>query len=113
FDFPKFLPMLKTESEKESGPRHFFIRVTVTARDNNIELKNGPALGQFAKAPYEFLVVTDNEFLNEIFKEEELLREKLSKVLKNLKDAKVVLSEAAALTTGDADLDLVRILLNN
>lgn len=108
FDFPKFLPMTQPPDPEKEGQYKFIVKVTVSAQDNNVE--TGPVTGRFAKEPYQFLIVTDNEFLNEIFKEEELLREKLAKVSTKLKAAKVLVGEQVAqLTIKEPDLDLVRI----
>ncbi len=72
----------------------------MTATDNNVE--TGPVLvpelGHLAsigrnKAPFTFLVVSENELLSQIFIEEENLRERLEKMILKLKNARTNLSE--------------------
>jgi hypothetical protein len=90
FDFKKYLPRLKAEDPTKQAQLHFQIKLSVTATDNNVE--TGPSTGK-NKAPFTFLVVSENELLSQIFIEEENLRERLEKVILKLKNARTNLTE--------------------
>lgn len=78
---------LKVTDEKAIQP-HYRLRIGVTAADNNIE--TGPGIGQ-NKEKFTFLVVSENELLAEIGKEEEALHFKLEEAVTRLKDGRVKL----------------------
>jgi hypothetical protein len=107
FDVKRYLPKIKVEDPKKEAQLHYLVRLSVTATDNNVE--TGPSTGR-NKAPFTFLVVSENELLAQIFIEEETLRERLEKVLTKLKKAQVSTSEQTAkLSVPDSDLTLVAI----
>src|SRR5262249_7551893 len=72
FEFGKFLPMIRPG--KDGVQKHFVVGVTVVAKDNNVERRDGPATGRFKQAPLLFLVVSGAELLGEIYKDEEEIR---------------------------------------
>jgi hypothetical protein len=82
---------LKEVDERVAQP-HYRLRLSVTATDNNVE--TGPRVGQ-SKEKFTFLVVSENELLAEIAKEEEGLHVKLEEALNRLKDAKIKLDKVA------------------
>jgi hypothetical protein len=61
------------------------------------------------KAPFTFLVVSENELLAQIFIEEETIRDRLEKVLLKLKNARISISEQIGKLSGEGDLSLVAI----
>ncbi|HMF20471.1 MAG TPA: hypothetical protein VKE98_24895 [Gemmataceae bacterium] len=90
FDVKKYLPKLKVIDPTKEAQLHYQIRLSVTATDNNVE--TGPSTGK-NKAPFTFLVVSENELLSQIFIEEENLRERLEKVVLKLKNARTNLTD--------------------
>jgi hypothetical protein len=84
------LALLVTD-EKAVQP-HYRLRLWVTATDNNIE--TGPHTAP-SKEKFTFLVVSENELLAEIGKEEETLHTKLEDAVGRLKDAKIKLDKVA------------------
>lgn len=69
------------------------IRLAVSATDNNVE--TGPGVSQ-SKEKYTILVVSENELLSEIAKEEEALHVKLEDTVNKLKDARNKLEQVGA-----------------
>jgi hypothetical protein len=94
FDVKEYLPKLKVADPLKEAQLHYQIRLSVMAKDNNVET-GGPEGGAISrnKAPFVFLVISENELLSQIFIEEELLRERLEKVVLDLKNARTNLSE--------------------
>src|SRR5262249_9054003 len=82
---------LKVADEKAVQP-HYRLRLSVSATDNNIE--TGPGVGQ-SKEKFTFLIVSENELLAEIAKEEEGLHVKLEEAVNRLKDGKIKLDKVA------------------
>lgn len=75
---------LRVSGDNQVQP-HFRLRLVVTATDNNIE--TGPGVGQ-SKERFNFLVISENELLTEIAKEEESLHVKLEDTVNRLKEAR-------------------------
>jgi hypothetical protein len=71
---------------------HYRLNVGVAAIDNNIE--TGPGRGM-SKERFTFIVVSENELLAEIAKEEEGLHFKLEEAVNRLKDGKIKLDKVA------------------
>jgi hypothetical protein len=82
---------LLVKDDRDIQP-HYRLRLWVTATDNNIE--TGPRTGQ-SKEKFTLLVVSENELLAEIAKEEETLHTKLEEAVNRLKDAKIKLDKVA------------------
>jgi hypothetical protein len=80
---------LKVNDERAVQP-HYRLQLWVTATDNNIE--TGPRTGQ-GKERFVVLVVSENELLAEIAKEEESLHVKLDEAVTRLKDSRVKLEK--------------------
>jgi hypothetical protein len=80
---------LKVTDERQIQPRHR-MRLSVDAVDNNIETGPGktPNRDRFV-----FLIVSENELLSEIAKEEESLHLKLEETVNKLKDARAKLEQ--------------------
>src|SRR5262249_39452491 len=104
FEFGKFLPMIRPG--KDGVQKHFVVGVTVVAKDNNVERRDGPATGRFKQAPLLFLVVSGAELLGEIYKDEEEIRQKLGEVKDKLTKASTFLGEVeSTLSNPAATLD--------
>jgi hypothetical protein len=92
FSFKEHMPWLVTPS-KEVFQTHYLVELWVTATDNNVESqdpqtrKYRPVVSE-SKQRFTFEVVSENDLLAEIFREEEDLREDLEKLFKKLNDAK-------------------------
>src|SRR5207248_6534758 len=71
---------------------HYRMRLWVIATDSNIE--NGPGIGQ-SKERFHFLIISENELLTEIAKEEEGLHVKLEDTINRLKDGRAKLDQVA------------------
>jgi hypothetical protein len=82
---------LKVTDEQQVQPR-YRMRLWVVATDSNIE--TGPGIGQ-SKERFSFLIVSENELLLEIAKEEEGLHVKLEDTISKLKDARNKLEQVA------------------
>ncbi len=80
---------LKTSDDKGIQP-HYRIGISVAATDNNIE--TGPGIG-ISKEKFTLLVVSENELLAEIAKEEEGLHFKLEEAVNRLKDGRIKLDK--------------------
>ncbi len=107
FDLRKYLPKLEAPDPTREPQLHYVIKLNLTATDNNVE--TGPNTGR-GKAPFPFLVVSENELLAQIFIEEETLREKLEKVVFKLKNARTSLNEQVSkLSSAGAEVSLVAI----
>jgi hypothetical protein len=75
---------LRVSGDNQVQP-HYRLRLWVVATDNNVE--TGPGAGQ-SKERFTFLVVSENELLTEIAKEEEGLHLKMEDTLSRLKEAR-------------------------
>jgi hypothetical protein len=73
------------EAEDQKGPSRYRLRLWVSASDSNVE--TGPGIGQ-SKDRFAILIVSENELLLEIAKEEESLHIKLEEAVNRLKDAR-------------------------
>jgi 3-methyladenine DNA glycosylase/8-oxoguanine DNA glycosylase len=80
---------LKVADEKQLQPR-YRMRLWMVAEDNNVE--TGPGIGE-SKEKLVFLIVSENELLVEIAKEEESLHVKLEDAVNKLKDASAKLDQ--------------------
>lgn len=80
---------LKPTEENAPQPK-FRLRIWVQAQDTNVE--TGPNHGQ-SKEKFTLLIVSENELLNEIGKEEEGLNGKLEDAVNKLKDARIKLEK--------------------
>jgi hypothetical protein len=78
---------LKVTDEKANQP-HYRLRLWLLATDTNLE--TGPRVGQ-SKEKFTFIVVSENELLAEIGKEEEGLHLKMEDAINRLKDGRVKL----------------------
>lgn len=83
---------LKVTNENVVQP-HYRLRLWVEATDSNIE--TGPKVGE-SKERFTLLIVSENELLLEIGKEEESLHVKLEDAVNRLKDAKTKLDKVAS-----------------
>jgi hypothetical protein len=90
FDMKKYLPRLKALDPSKQAQFHYLVKISVAATDNNVE--TGPGTGR-NKAPFAFLVVSENELLGQIAIEEEVLRDRLDKAAFKLRNAKTVSDE--------------------
>jgi hypothetical protein len=101
FDLKKHLSFLKQRDENKTQP-HYRLQIQLVATDNNIETT--PGVGK-SKETFTFLIVSDNELLNDIGKEEESLRLKLEDAISIVQDAKLKLGrvsvEMQGLKAGD------------
>jgi hypothetical protein len=91
FDLKNHLSFLKERDENKPQP-HYRVQVQLVATDNNIE--GTPGVGK-SKETFTFLVVSDNELLNDIGKEEESLRLKLEDAISILQDARLKLGRVS------------------
>jgi len=109
FDFKRYLPVLKSKDPTKEAQLHYRVRLSVSATDNNVE--TGPGTGR-NKAPFTYLVVSETELLTQIFLEEELLRERLEKVVFKLKNARTFTNEQISKLSSDFDLALVALRID-
>jgi hypothetical protein len=82
---------LKVSDERQTQP-HYKMRLWVTARDNNVE--TGPGIGE-SKEKFPVLIVSENELLLEVAREEEGLHLKLEETVNKLKDGRYKLQQVA------------------
>ncbi len=75
---------LKVRDDQQAQP-HYRMRLWIEALDNNVE--TGPGLGQ-SKEKFTILIISENDLLVEIAKEEESLHVKLEDTVNKLKDAR-------------------------
>ncbi len=87
FDVEKL--RLKVSDERQIQPR-YRMRLWMVATDNNIE--TGPGIGE-SKEKFTFLIVSENELLVEIAKEEEALHLKLDDTVKKLRESQAKLDQ--------------------
>jgi hypothetical protein len=92
FDLTKHLARLKERDENKPQP-HYLIQMWVEASDGNVEVPT-PGVGA-SKETFTFQVVSENELLNDIAKEEEGLRVKLEEAVAMLQDDKLKLGQVA------------------
>jgi hypothetical protein len=89
FDVEKL--RLKVTDDRQPQTR-YRMRLWLIASDNNIE--TGPGISE-SKERFTFVVVSENELLTEIAKEEEGLHLKLEKTVNDLKDARAKLDQVS------------------
>jgi hypothetical protein len=82
---------LKSSDDKKPQP-HYRMRLWIVATDNNVE--TGPGIGE-SKEKLTFLIVSENELLLEIAKEEESLHVKLEDAVNRLKDGRNKLEQVS------------------
>ncbi|MCS7045296.1 MAG: hypothetical protein NZO58_02960, partial [Gemmataceae bacterium] len=85
FDLRRHLARLKTRDPIKEPQQLYFLRLGVAATDNNVE--TGPSTTRL-KAPFFFLVVSENDLLAQVAIEEEVLGERLEKVLEKVANAR-------------------------
>jgi hypothetical protein len=124
FDLGRYLPKLKTTDPGREGQLHYLLRLAVVATDNNIDTgtpyrdENGQSSwGNSTRTKsFHFLVVSENELLAQIALEEEVLYERLEKVLEKIKSGLTTLDEQIRKVSGKdnkTDLSLVSIRVND
>jgi hypothetical protein len=106
FDLRQHLERVKARDPVKESQQLYFLRLSVGATDNNVETGPSPAR---TKAPFFFLIVSENDLLAQIAMEEEVLSERLEKVMQKLQNSKLSLSEQSSKLTTGGDLELVRI----
>jgi hypothetical protein len=105
FDLRLNIPRLKPKEAKDAQ-QLYFLRLSITATDNNVE--TGPSTSR-TKAPFFFIVVSENDLLVQIAFEEEAVSERLEKAREKLNSAKISVSEQMAKLPTGGDLSLVAI----
>jgi hypothetical protein len=124
FDVKKHLPKLKTTDPGKEGQLHYQLRLAVVATDNNIDT-GAPLLDERGQIiswgtatrskSFFFLVVSENELLAQIALEEEVLYERLEKVMDKIK-AGITTTEDQIRKLASADkpdVSLVAIRMND
>jgi hypothetical protein len=109
FDLRRYLKRLKALDPSKEAQLHYLVKISVEATDNNVE--TGPATGR-NKAPFAFLVVSENELLSQVAIEEEVLRDRLDKAAFKLRNAKTTIDDQAlklAATGSDYTLVSLRV----
>ena len=91
FDLERALPELRIKESGEVQPR-YRIDLNVVATDTNFE--TGPKVGQNLE-PIRLLVISEQDLLAEISKDEENLIAKLDDVIKRIRQAQAKLAEAS------------------
>ncbi|HYT93917.1 MAG TPA: hypothetical protein VEL76_34680 [Gemmataceae bacterium] len=110
FDVQKYLPKLKAGSG-ESQQRHYEVHVFLTATDNNIE--TGPTTAP-PKGPFVFLVISEDELLVEIYKQERKLYALLKEAWDGMKASKGALElEVSKLSTPNPDMVFMTVRADN
>jgi hypothetical protein len=109
FDLERHLRGLKATDEKTTQPQ-YDVQVVIHATDNNAD--TGPATRP--SETFRFRVISENELLVEIGKEEEGLHDKLEKSVGDLKEARQnalekVLRDLPVLKTGEHSLMALRV----
>jgi hypothetical protein len=103
FDVRKHLPAIKATGRDTQ--KHYELRLFLTATDNNVETGPGKAV---PKGPFLFLVVSENELIAEIIKQERKLYNLLKESVDNLEGRKTTLDgELLSVTSPGRDLSLV------
>ena len=111
FDLKRYLPRLKVLDPSKEAQFHYLVKLSVEAVDNNVE--TGPGKGR-NKAPFLFLVVSENELLGQVAIEEEVLRDRLDKADFKLRNAKTTLDEQVVkLAQTGSDYSLVGIRVDD
>ena len=111
FDVKRYLPRLKVLDPQKQPQLHYLIKIAVEATDNNVE--TGPGVGR-NKAPFTFLVISENELLGQIAVEEEVLRDRLDKAGFKLRNAKTTMDEQIGkLAFAGSDYSLVSLRVDD
>jgi hypothetical protein len=123
FDVKRELPKLKSADPGKEGQLHYLLRVSAVATDNNID-SGAPVADDKGQTmswgnstrskSFFFLIVSENELLAQIALEEEVLYERLEKVMERIK-AGITTTEDQLRKLGgsDVDLSLVAIRMND
>ena len=102
---------LNVRDPQKEGQLHYLIKLSLSATDNNIETGNDPARygsTRRSEPSIPFLVVSETELLAQVALEEEVIGERMDKVLFKLRNSMTTLSEQVAkLSTPDSELSLV------
>jgi hypothetical protein len=106
FDVRKHLERLKPKDSIKDVQQLYFLRLSIAATDNNIE--SGPTTSR-TKAPFFFLVISENDLLAQIALEEEVLGERLEKSIEKLGNARISVTEQITKLPMGGDLSLVSI----
>lgn len=106
FDLRRHLARLKPKDPLKETQQLYFLKVAIAATDNNVE--TGPSTSR-TKAPFFFLVVSENDLLAQVAAEEEVLSERLEKVMDKLSNARVSINEQMGKLPQGGDLSLVAI----
>jgi hypothetical protein len=111
FDLKRYLPRLKALDPTKQAQFHYLVKISVEASDNNVE--TGPGVSR-NKAPFTFLVVSENELLGQVAIEEEVLRDRLDKAAFKLRNAKTTIDEQVSkLALTGTDLTLVSLRVDD
>jgi hypothetical protein len=89
FSFKEHFPDIRDALDKE-GQLRYQVALSVLATDNNVE--TGPGIGK-SKLTFQFLIVSENDLLQEIGLEEAELREKLDITIHRLTSARTLLDD--------------------
>lgn len=89
FDLRQRLADLPMKDKTTQAPMFHILKLSVAATDNNVE--TGPSVSK-TRSPIFFLVVPETELLAQIGLEEEVLRERLEKVVQKLKTAQTTMA---------------------
>ncbi|MCI0681278.1 MAG: hypothetical protein L0Y71_04170 [Gemmataceae bacterium] len=106
FDLRLHLERLKPQDTIKEQQKLYFLRLSIAAADNNIE--TGPATSR-TKAPFFFLVIAENDLLAQVALEEEVLGERLDKILQKLAEAQTSVNEQISKLQQGGDLSLIAI----
>ena len=98
FDLRQALPGLRATSGDDLQPR-YRVEVNVVAADTNVD--TGPKRGQGVE-PVRLLVISEQDLLAEISKDEEVLITRLDEVLKRVREAQTKLGQSADRVAGPA-----------
>src|SRR5262249_39252533 len=105
FDVKTYLPKLK--AAEGEAQRHYELRLYVSATDNNAE--TGPRKGP-GRGPFTFLVVSENELIAEISKQELKLYNLLKEAVDTLDGRKASLeADLIKLDSAQPDLNLLAV----
>jgi hypothetical protein len=113
FDVGLLLPQIRVRDPQKEAQLHYLIRLSLSATDNNIETGNDPAKGgstRRSEPSIPLLVVTETELLTQVALEEEVIAERMDKVIFKLRNSQTSLSEQVAKLTSEG-VDLERVAL--
>jgi hypothetical protein len=109
FNVKENLPDLKMKDAATQAQMFHILKLSVMATDNNIE--TGPSTTK-TRAPIFMLIVPETELLAQIGLEEEVIRDRLEKVIDKLKSAQTTMAaQLPTLRSTDADTDFSLVAL--